>query len=162
MQQTIRPESVGGTPANRMIHKESNQLFIGHYAIDAKGKVRVIPITAMPGRITGIARCITDPAHKLVFATLEEGFYEVDVHSLSVKFFFKDGNVIRRGGAKSHESELLQGVHGKGFYSGQGVYVFSNNGEAGERARVDPKIEAGSLSDWDGKEWECDQKESVC
>ena len=27
----IRPESVGGTPANRMIHKESGQLFISHY-----------------------------------------------------------------------------------------------------------------------------------
>ena len=25
---TTRPESVGGTPANRMIHRESNQLFI--------------------------------------------------------------------------------------------------------------------------------------
>jgi hypothetical protein len=34
LQQIIRPESVGGTPANRMIHKESNQLFIGPYAID--------------------------------------------------------------------------------------------------------------------------------
>jgi hypothetical protein len=26
---TARPESVGGTPANRMIHRESNQLCIG-------------------------------------------------------------------------------------------------------------------------------------
>jgi len=29
----IRPESIGGTPANRMIHRESEQLFIGSYAI---------------------------------------------------------------------------------------------------------------------------------
>jgi hypothetical protein len=84
---------------------------------------------------------------------MEEGFYEVDVHTLAVKLLFKDGNVMRREGAKSHESELLLGVHGKGFYSGQGVYVYSNNGEAGDRARVDPKIEAGSLSEWDGKTW---------
>ena len=27
--QTIHPESIGGTPANRMIHRESQQLFIG-------------------------------------------------------------------------------------------------------------------------------------
>src|SRR5262245_64451464 len=33
--QTVRPESIGGTPANRMIHRESQQLFIGPYAIDA-------------------------------------------------------------------------------------------------------------------------------
>src|SRR5688572_11591777 len=31
--QIVRPESVGGTPANRMIHRESGQLFIGPYAI---------------------------------------------------------------------------------------------------------------------------------
>jgi hypothetical protein len=153
LQRTVMPESIGGTPANRMIHRESNQLFIGPYAIDAKGNVRVIPYEKMPGRHTGIARSTTDPANKLVFATMEEGFYEVDVHTLAVKLLFKDGNVMRREGAKSHESELLQGVHGKGFYSGQGVYVYSNNGEAGDRARVDPKIEAGSLSEWDGQQW---------
>jgi pimeloyl-ACP methyl ester carboxylesterase len=34
LQQTVRPESVGGTPANRMIHRESQQLFIGPYIID--------------------------------------------------------------------------------------------------------------------------------
>lgn len=153
MKRIVRAESVGGTHANRMIHKESNQLFIGSYAIDAKGNVRVIPPSVMPGRLTGIARSTTDPANKLVFATMEEGFYEVDVHTLEVKVLYKDGNVMRREGAKSHESELLLGVHGKGFYSGQGVYVFSNNGEAGEKARVDPKIEAGSLSEWDGKNW---------
>jgi hypothetical protein len=149
----VRAESVGGTHANRMIHKESNQLFIASYAIDAKGNVRVIPPSVMPGRLTGIARSTTDPANKLVFASMEEGFYEVDVHTLEVKVLYKDGNVMKHEGAKSHESELLLGVHGKGFYSGQGVYVYSNNGEASARAMVDPKIEAGSLSEWDGKTW---------
>src|SRR4051812_3018205 len=37
---SIRPESIGGTHANRMIHAESNQLIIGPYFIDAKGNVR--------------------------------------------------------------------------------------------------------------------------
>src|SRR5947208_4019945 len=36
LKRTIRPESVGGTPANRMIHTESNQLIIGPYFIDEK------------------------------------------------------------------------------------------------------------------------------
>jgi hypothetical protein len=40
MTMVIHTESVGGTPAARMIHEESRQLFIGHYAIDAEGKVR--------------------------------------------------------------------------------------------------------------------------
>ena len=47
--QIVREESIGGTPANRMIHKESNQLFIGPYAIDQTGKVRAIPYKEMPG-----------------------------------------------------------------------------------------------------------------
>ena len=55
MQQRVRSESVGGTPANRMIHRESNQLFIGPYVIDTTGRVRVIPYSVMPGRHTGNA-----------------------------------------------------------------------------------------------------------
>jgi hypothetical protein len=43
LQQIIRPESIGGTPANRMIHQESQQLFIGPYVINAQRQVRVIP-----------------------------------------------------------------------------------------------------------------------
>ena len=149
-----RPESIGGTPANRMIHKESNQLFIGPYAIDSSRNVRVIPVSVAPGRHTGIARDVNDPKNKVVIATMEEGFYEVDVHSLAVKTLFMDGNEqARRGISKSYESELLKGVHGKGLYSGQGVLVFSNNGESGWKARIDPRVEAGGLSEYDGKEW---------
>lgn len=153
MSRTVRNESVGGTHANRMIHKESKQLFIGYHVIDEKGNVRTIDPIKMPGRLTGLARSVNDPANKIIYATMEEGFYEVDVHTLDIEMLFKDGNQMRKEGAKTHESPLLLGVHGKGFYSGQGVYVYSNNGEAGEKARVDPTIEAGSLSEWDGKNW---------
>ena len=38
----VHPESVGGTPAGRMIHAETGQLIIGPYVIDAAGKVRVV------------------------------------------------------------------------------------------------------------------------
>lgn len=153
LQKITRPESIGGTPANRMIHKESSQLFIGPYAIDTNRNVRVIPISKAPGRFTGTARSLTDPANKVIIGTMEEGFYDVDVHSLDVKTLYKDGNQLKREGAKSYESGLLIGVHGKGTYSGQGVVVFSNNGEEGEKAKINPRIEAGSLSEWDGKNW---------
>ncbi|MCK5468832.1 MAG: hypothetical protein KAI99_09985, partial [Cyclobacteriaceae bacterium] len=52
LKQIVRKESIGGTPANRMIHQESDQLFIGPYVIDSKGLVRVIPYSNMPGRHT--------------------------------------------------------------------------------------------------------------
>jgi hypothetical protein len=74
LKQIIRPESIGGTPANRMIHEESQQLFIGPYAIDAKGAVRTIPFTTMYGRPTGNARSLTDPAGKILTRRWKRGF----------------------------------------------------------------------------------------
>lgn len=156
LQQIVRKESVGGTPANRMIHQESNQLFIGPYAIDSTRRVRVIPYSEMPGRHTGNARHLTDPEHKIYYGTMEEGFYEVDVNSLEVKELYRDGNVQennQRLGSYAPISALLPGVHGKGLYSGQGVMVFSNNGEGSSEALTNPDIEAGVLAEWNGKEW---------
>src|SRR5690606_1020935 len=122
----IRPESIGGTPANRMIHKESNQLFIGPHAIDGEGKVRTIPYKTMHGRPTGNARHLFSPEGKIYQATMEEGVYEVDVKSLEVKELWRDTHV-------KSDSRLagLPGYHGKGLYSGQGVLIYSNNGEYG-------------------------------
>ncbi|WP_321343101.1 hypothetical protein [uncultured Draconibacterium sp.] len=152
-EQIVREESIGGTPANRMIHKESNQLFIGPYAIDAERNVRVIPYDDMPGRHTGNARHLTDPANKIYYGTMEEGFYEVDVNSLNVKTLYEDGNVNRKPGEMAQEAELLSGAHGKGLYSGQGVLVYSNNGEATEEANRQFDVESGILAEWDGKDW---------
>ncbi|MFM9147193.1 MAG: hypothetical protein ACKORI_03585, partial [Verrucomicrobiota bacterium] len=90
LRQIVRPESVGGTPANRMIHKESNQLIIGPYFIGADREVRVIPPKLMPGRLTGNARHLTAPADKVYFATMEDGLYEVDVLSLAVKGLIRE------------------------------------------------------------------------
>ncbi len=151
LKQVVRPESIGGTPANRMIHRESQQLFIGPYAVDKDRNVRTIPYSAMFGRHTGNARHLTDPAGKIFYATMEEGFYEVDVKTLAVTELFKDGNAQKgdMGGS------LLPGYHGKGFYSGQGRAVYANNGERGAKALVDPSIPSGVLAEWEGpgKEW---------
>jgi hypothetical protein len=144
--QTVRPESIGGTPANRLIHRESNQLFIGPYAVAADGAVRAIPYTAMSGRHTATARHLTDPAGKVYYATMEEGFYEVDVKTLAVTELYKDGNSTKNKGG-----DLLPGYHGKGAYSGQGRLVYANNGELSPLAQKKPDIESGILAEWDGK-----------
>jgi hypothetical protein len=153
LERTVRPESVGGTPANRMIHRESNQLFIGPYAIDASGNVRVIDYATMPGRHTGNARHLSDPSGKIYYATMEEGFYEVDVATLVPTVLYKDGNLLRKPGQMAQHAELLPGAHGKGAYSGQGVLVYSNNGEATKEALEKPDIESGVLAEWDGRDW---------
>ena len=145
LQQIIRPESIGGTPANRMIHPESKQLFIGPYIIDDKRKVRTIPYTAMFGRHTGNARHLTQPDKKMLFATMEEGIYEVDVNTLKVTELWGDEQ------KKSPRKANLPGYHGKGFYSGQGVYIYSNNGEHGRAAMTRPEVPSGVLAEWDGK-----------
>ena len=110
----IRPESVGGTSACRMIHRESKQLFIASYAIDEGGKVRVIPRSQLPGRLTALARHLTDPKNKVLYLTQEGAVYEVDVHSLAVTELFK---------------KPLPGWHYKGAWTAQERFFVAANGE---------------------------------
>jgi hypothetical protein len=144
LRQIIRSESTGGTPANRMIHRESQQLFIGPYAIDARRNVRVISYEQMPGRPTGNARHLFDPANKIYVATMEEGVYEVDVRTLAVTERFTDTHQTNGTFAN------LPGYHGKGFYSGQGRVNYANNGEYGREAQSRPEVPSGCLAEWDG------------
>ncbi|NLE42824.1 MAG: hypothetical protein GX615_13490, partial [Lentisphaerae bacterium] len=84
MNLTKHPESVVGTYANRMIHRESNQLFIGPHAIDIDGNVRTItPLVNI--RITATCRHLTDPANKVYMVGMEGEFAEVDVNTLEVR-----------------------------------------------------------------------------
>jgi hypothetical protein len=144
--------SVGGTPANRMIHRESDQLLIGPYVIDAQRNIRVIPPSKMYGRLTGNARHLVDPANKVYYATMEEGLYEVDVRTLETKCLIRDGN----GGApKVGIQTQLPGYHGKGLYSGQGRLMYANNGERHRLVGTDPTIPSGALAQWFGEgDWQ--------
>jgi hypothetical protein len=159
LQQIIRPESVGGTPANRMIHRESEQLLIGPYLIDTERKVRVIPPARMPGRLTGNARHLSDPSGKVYYATMEEGLYEVDVKSLAVTSLIRDGNGIKKGfevqTPLSNLNSLLPGYHGKGLFSGQGIVVYANNGDRDPKVLTDPSTPSGALGHWStpGTDW---------
>lgn len=157
----VYDKSVGGTPANRMIHEGSNNLFIGPYIINKSGNISIVDPKVMPGRLTGMAQHLTDPKNKIYYATMEEGFYEYDINSNKVTELFTDVNLKsptylkqlpNRAGKAQNFADLF-GVHGKGAYSGQGVLVYSNNGEAGDLALKQYDIPSGSLSEWDGKNW---------
>jgi hypothetical protein len=159
LEQIVRPESVGGTPANRMIHRESQQLAIGPYLIDDKGAVRVIPPSLMPGRLTGNARHLTDPANKIYYATMEEGLYEVDVRSLEVTGLIKDGNSPKLGQTTETRPATIEsklpGYHGKGLFSGQGRVVYANNGDRDKAVLTDPATPSGALGEWKGSgDWQ--------
>ena len=161
LKQIIHPESVGGTPANRLIHRETNQLLIGPYVIDAKGGVRVVPPARMPGRLTGAARHLVDPANLVYVATMDNGLYELDMRTLAVKTVLRDHNGVdgkiwggRRmanfpslcdwGAAKDND---LPGSHTKGICSGFGRIQLANNGEYHPEAKTNPWIPAGVLGD---------------
>jgi len=135
-----RPESVGGTHANRMIHRESGQMIIGPYFVDSKGAVRAVPPDRMPGRLTSVTRHLKDPAGKVYFITMEEGLYEVDVRTLDVTLLHPDTNV---GG-----SDLLPGAHGKGACTGQGRLVYANNGRGGVLAEWNGSGDPGASAAW--------------
>jgi hypothetical protein len=151
MQMTIRPESVGGTHAGRMIHRESQQLVIGPYFIDASGRVRAVDQTkGFPARITAVARHLTDPANKVYMVDMEGPVWEVDVHTLTPRRLFV---------------KPMPGWHAKGAYTSQGRLVVANNGERRANDLNDlpwelPEAEwskgpedAGSLAEFDGKSW---------
>ncbi len=148
LEQIIRPESVGGTPANRMIHRESGQLNIGPYLIDAQRNVRVLNPKKMPGRLTGTARHLSDPENMIHIATMEEGLYSVNVHTLEFIEHIKDGG--KQPAAQGARSSELTGYHGKGLYSGQGLLVYANNGTHAAGYRTDPTIPSGALASWQG------------
>ena len=161
LKQIIREESIGGTPANRLIHRESQQLAIGPYLIDSNGKVRTISFKDMPGRLTGTARHLTDPAGKLYYATMEEALYEVDVKTHAVKGLIKDSNKPKSGQTEEKSpatvESKLPGYHGKGLYSGQGRVVYANNGEYGNAALTIPTTPSGALAEWKpeiGGDWQ--------
>lgn len=146
-----RPESVGGTPAARLIHRETNTLAIGPYLIDEHGHVTAIPPVEMEGRISAHARHLTEPEKKIYTYDMEGLLYEVDIPTRKAHRIF---------------ARAVPGWHGKGAYSGQGVLVVANNGEhvAGSANKFKPfeyaipntrasKDEAGVLAEWDGTTW---------
>lgn len=149
------PESIGGTPANRMIHRESGQLIIGPYFIDARGQVRVLPYSKAPGRPTATTRHLSQPAEKVYLFTMEEGLYEIDVHTLEVGVIHRDGHV--KGFV-----DYLPGYHGKGGYLGQGRLVVANNGQRGGTHSFPYYGNTGCLAEWDGRQWQVIQERQFC
>ena len=169
LNRTIRPESIGGTPANRLIHRETNQLLIGPYIINAQREVTVVPPWKMPGRLTGAARHLTDPARKVYVATMETGLYELDLTTgvpvTLIRENGKNDGAIgacfdahggeRPDGWRTAPQTKVPGYHAKGLASGFGKVVVSNNGEDSDEARRNPFTTSGVLADWSvrGEDW---------
>lgn len=136
------PASVTGTFANRLVHWESKQVFIGPHAIDPEGNVRTIK--ALAGhRLTATARHLTDPKNKVYFLTMEGLLFETDVKTLETKQL---ANLVEELKLPEHSQP-----HFKAAHTAQGRLVVANN--TYEEAEFLGKRSAGRLAEWDGKTW---------
>lgn len=134
------PESVVGTYANRLVHAESDQLFIGPHVINTEGKVSTIE-GLIGHRLTATARHLTDPANKVYTLGMEGEFFEVDVHSLEVTQLFDLLEVL----------DVRDAPHFKDMYTLHGRVVVANNSYY--PADFDRGHSDGRLAEWDGTEW---------
>lgn len=139
LSRVIRAESVGGTPANRIIHTHTNQLNIGAHFIDQNRNVRTLAPAVAPGRHTASALHLSDPNRLYIF-TMEDAVYDIDARDLSF--------VVRYPDVQSRGDRFLFGYHGKGAYTGQGRLVVANNGRPNNQN--DPTGPAGVLATWNG------------
>lgn len=125
-----------GTHANRLIHKESSQAFVGPYAIDARGEWRFIDALA-DHRLTATMRHLTDPANRVYMLTMEGALFDLDVSTLKATQL---ADLVK-------EMKLTKRPHFKGGVTGQGRVIVANNGfyEFGDTS--------AGLFEWDGKTW---------
>lgn len=125
-----------GTHANRLIHRESNQCFLGPYVIDGKGNWKHIP-ELDKHRLTSTMRHLTDPANRVYCQTMEGVFLEMDVHDLKPRPLF---DLVK-------EMKLAARPHFKGGYTAQNRVVVANNGfyEYGD--------DQAGLFEFDGTNW---------
>ncbi|MDX1981649.1 MAG: hypothetical protein SFV51_15375 [Bryobacteraceae bacterium] len=135
----LRTEQVhlhNGTHANRLVHKESSQVFIGPYAIDAKGNWRFLE-QYEEHRLTATIRHLSDPAGRVYMLTMEGLLFEHDVATHKSTLL---ADVVK-------EFRINKRPHFKGGCSGQGRVLVTNNGfyAYGEN-------EAG-LFEFDGANW---------
>jgi hypothetical protein len=125
-----------GTHANRLIHSESSQCFIGPYVIDAQGNWKHIP-ELDKYRCTSTMRHLTDPANRIYYQCMEGEFLEMDVNDLKPRVITDLVN----------EMKLTARPHFKGGFTAQGRVVVANNGfyAFGE--------DQAGLFEYDGKTW---------
>ncbi len=106
-----------GTHANRWVHKQSNQMIIGPYAIDLQGNWKYLSQFANH-RLTATMSHLTDPANLVYMLTMEGLLFEMDMSSLQSKLVV---DLVK-------EFKISKRPHFKGGFTGQGRVLAANNG----------------------------------
>lgn len=140
MKMRLRPESVTGTFANRMVHWETGQVVIGPHVIDAEGNVRTIE-TLKTHRLTATARHLEHPETMAYFLTMEGLLFEADLKTLETRQL---ADLVKELGIEGQP-------HFKGCFSAQKRLVVANN--TYEEEEYLGKRAGGCLAEWDGQKW---------
>ena len=136
------PQSVVGTYANRMIHKQSSQCIIGPHIIDTEGAVRTFR-ELVNTRLAATCEHLFDPANKVYFLGMEGEFYEADVKTLKVTQL---ANLLTELAVEENCRP-----HFKDAYSDHGRVVVANNSYYA--TDYDRGFSDGRLAEWDGTKW---------
>lgn len=146
------PESTGGTHANRMIHSPSGALIMGANVIFPNGEIRAFDVKKLVGRLTGAGVHPRAEEGWAYIASMEDGLYEVNIHTMEVRTLRKDViDRLRIGGVrpKNHRApQKIDGDHGKGFYAAQGVLLYANNGHIGVLAEWNGEGDPQDKTNW--------------
>lgn len=137
---TKHPESVVGTYANRLVHKETDQLLIGPHVIDTEGRVHTIE-ELVDVRLAATCRHLTEPADKVYYLGMEGEFLEVDLRTFEVKHLY---DLLLELGVGGYP-------HFKDAYTRHGRVVVVNNSYFGKDFATDDSD--GRLAEWDGRSW---------
>ncbi len=137
-----RPESVVGTYANRMVHRQTDQIVIGPHVIDADGKVRTIE-PLVEHRLTATTEHLYDPKRLVYFLTMEGLLFEVDIESLQCQLLW---DVTDELGIPEDAWP-----HFKGAHTGAHRVIVANN--TYEEDEYLGRRSAGRLGEWDGEMW---------
>jgi hypothetical protein len=142
MTMTKHTLSYTGTYANRFIHNASHQAFIGPYAIDTVGTVRLIQ-DLKTHRLTATFEHLFHPDSLVYFLTMEGLLFETHVYTLQSK---QIANV-----AEELQIRKEAYLHFKSGFSQHGKVVVANNSYYEDDYLG--KTADGRLGEWDGKKW---------
>ena len=142
LEMSKHPASYVGTYTNRMVHWQSNQLFIGPHVIDAQGNVRTVE-DLLEVRICSTMRHLHDPENMVYMLGMEGEFYEMNVHSLETGFW-------RISRLSSAFPIISTRISRRRTATSVGVVVANNSYDERD---FNGSEAAGRLAEWDGEQW---------
>ncbi|XP_064613873.1 LOW QUALITY PROTEIN: uncharacterized protein LOC135477633 [Liolophura sinensis] len=129
------------TYANRIIHKETNQIVIGAWLIDQSGNLKTFE-DLLHVRVAATAEHLTDPANKVYMLGMDGPLWECDVNKLNCTQLF---DLVKELDIPSEKGEQ---PHFKAAHTMDNRLVVASN--TFEQADLKGEQHGGRLAEWKG------------